>query len=103
MWQSVLKKGKTSANATLGTVSSTTAQGVLPHYTGHATAYLTPTIANASIRSAKAKAGDADHDERGSDTPEKKGENLPPNDQSHRHNLRGNNRSGGSRKGMVSH
>lgn len=42
----MLRKGKSSANAVPGTVSSTTVQGVLPNYTGHATAYLTPTLAN---------------------------------------------------------
>lgn len=38
------KKGKTSANVVAGQVSPMTAQGVLPHYSGHATASLTPTI-----------------------------------------------------------
>jgi hypothetical protein len=36
------KKGKTSANVVAGQVSPMTAQGVLPHYSGHATASLTP-------------------------------------------------------------
>lgn len=42
----MLKKGKSSAGAVQGSVSSTTAHGVLPQYSGHATAALTPTIAN---------------------------------------------------------
>lgn len=46
IWTSMLKKGKSSAGAVQGTVSSTTAHGVLPQYSGHATLALTPTIAN---------------------------------------------------------
>ncbi|KAG6037175.1 hypothetical protein E4U41_005284 [Claviceps citrina] len=49
VWQRVWKRNKTSATAVPGTVSSTTARGVLPNYAGHATASLTPNIANASI------------------------------------------------------
>ncbi|KAG5956245.1 hypothetical protein E4U57_002764 [Claviceps arundinis] len=49
VWQRVWKRNKTSATAVPGTVSSMTAQGVLPNYAGHATASLTPAIANASI------------------------------------------------------
>lgn len=44
----MLKKGKSSAGAVQGTISSTTAHGVLPQYSGHATAALTPTVANKS-------------------------------------------------------
>ncbi|KAJ6441783.1 actin filament organization protein app1 [Purpureocillium lavendulum] len=43
---SMFKKGKSSGVAVPVTVSSTTAQGVLPHYAGHATASLTPNIAS---------------------------------------------------------
>jgi len=49
VWQRVWKRNKTSATAVPGTVSSMTARGVLPNYAGHATASLTPAIANASI------------------------------------------------------
>lgn len=49
IWQSMLKKGKSSSAAVPGTVSSMTARGVLPNYTGHATASLTPTIANTTV------------------------------------------------------
>ncbi|OAA46182.1 hypothetical protein NOR_02935 [Metarhizium rileyi] len=48
IWQSMWKRSKSSATAVPGTVSSMTARGVLPNYAGHATASLTPTIANAS-------------------------------------------------------
>ncbi|KAG6002533.1 hypothetical protein E4U21_002993 [Claviceps maximensis] len=49
VWQRVWKRNKTSVTAVPGTVSSMTAKGVLPNYAGHATASLTPAIANASI------------------------------------------------------
>lgn len=39
LWQAVLKKGSTSS-----AVSSTTAQGFLPQYRGHAAASLSPSI-----------------------------------------------------------
>lgn len=42
----MMKRGTSSGNAVPGTVSSTTAQGVLPHYSGHATASLAPTATN---------------------------------------------------------
>lgn len=45
----MFKKNKSSGAAVPGTVSSATAQGVLPHYAGHATASLTPTIASTSF------------------------------------------------------
>lgn len=45
----MLNKGKSSGQAVPSTISSATAQGVLPQYQGHATAYLTPTIANTSM------------------------------------------------------
>ncbi|RGP72712.1 hypothetical protein FLONG3_6720 [Fusarium longipes] len=44
IWSTMRRKGKTSANVVAGQVSPMTAQGVLPHYSGHATASLTPTI-----------------------------------------------------------
>ncbi|PHH92593.1 hypothetical protein CDD83_6654 [Cordyceps sp. RAO-2017] len=49
IWQNMLKKGKSSGTAVPGTVSSTVAQGVLPNYAGHATASLTPAIANTAV------------------------------------------------------
>ncbi|EGX94225.1 hypothetical protein CCM_02496 [Cordyceps militaris CM01] len=60
IWQSMLHKGKSSGQLVPSTISSATAQGVLPQYRGHATAYLTPTIANTSTpaRSATANGGD---------------------------------------------
>jgi hypothetical protein len=42
----MMKRGTSSGNVVPGTVSSTTAQGVLPHYSGHATASLAPTATN---------------------------------------------------------
>lgn len=49
IWQSMLNKGKSSGQVAPSTISSATAQGVLPQYRGHATAYLTPTIANTTM------------------------------------------------------
>ncbi|KAM0477277.1 hypothetical protein ACHAP7_006663 [Fusarium lateritium] len=42
IWSTMRKNGKTSANVVAGQVSPMTAQGVLPHYSGHATASLAP-------------------------------------------------------------
>lgn len=47
----MMKKGSASSNAVAGTVSPTTAQGVLPQYAGHATASLTPAVTNKSLSS----------------------------------------------------
>ncbi|KAJ3484157.1 hypothetical protein NLG97_g7126 [Lecanicillium saksenae] len=54
LWQSMLNKGKSSGHVAPSTISAATAQGVLPQYRGHATAYLTPTIANTSTPSRSA-------------------------------------------------
>ncbi|KFA79013.1 hypothetical protein S40288_00589 [Stachybotrys chartarum IBT 40288] len=82
IWQSVLKKGKTSSNLAPGTVSSMTAQGVLPHYSGHATASLTPTIANtaASTRGTTVKHSDMGNEGVTNIVVDRKRENLPPID-----------------------
>lgn len=74
----MLRKGAASVNAVPGAVSSTTAQGVLPHYAGHATASLTPTIANqaASPRSHISKTRDQGETNKASGTVAQ--ENRPP-------------------------
>ena len=77
----MLKKGKSSAGAVLGAVSATTAQGVLPQYAGHATASLTPTIANnrgASPRANLAKSHDGFNTKTNDLMQEHRGENCPP-------------------------
>ncbi|PHH76262.1 hypothetical protein CDD80_1677 [Ophiocordyceps camponoti-rufipedis] len=81
--QSILKKGKSSGAAIPGTVSSTTAQGVLPNYAGHATASLTPAIANTPVSpqrgsSRKPAASSVDATSAASQDEEKKVENRPP-------------------------
>lgn len=79
----MLKKGSPSSNALPGEVTSTTAQGYLPHYGGHAAAAsLTPAIANAStfrasVGSASESDGKSGH---AAPTPEQRGENCPPID-----------------------
>ncbi|KAF9768952.1 hypothetical protein IL306_013685 [Fusarium sp. DS 682] len=57
IWSTMRKNGKTSANVVAGQVSPMTAQGVLPHYAGHATASLTPAV-TANSRGHSAKLGD---------------------------------------------
>ncbi|RCI14460.1 hypothetical protein L249_6121 [Ophiocordyceps polyrhachis-furcata BCC 54312] len=82
IWQSVLRKGKSSGAAIPGTVSSMTAQGVLPNYAGHATASLTPAIANTPVSpqrvSSRKPAGSGDAGSAASVDEEKKVENRPP-------------------------
>lgn len=77
----MIRRGKTSAHVAPGKVSSTTAQGVLPNYAGHATASLVPTIANAanSPRGRPTKLADNGM-RRTSPTGEKQRENRPPSD-----------------------
>ncbi|RDA91687.1 hypothetical protein CP533_2336 [Ophiocordyceps camponoti-saundersi (nom. inval.)] len=81
IWQSMLRKGKSSGAAIPGTVSSMTAQGVLPNYAGHATASLTPAIANTSVSpqrgSSRKPAGSGDAGSAAS-LDEEKVENRPP-------------------------
>lgn len=74
-----MKRGVSSANAVPGTVSSMTAQGVLPNYAGYATASLTPTIANTTVspKNSATKQGDA---AAASPGVERRPENQPPND-----------------------
>jgi hypothetical protein len=78
----MLKKGPTSS-----ALSSTTAQGFLPHYTGNAAASLTPSLSTNQQSSARdvsaGKFADVhDLSENGgallSNAPEKRGENCPP-------------------------
>ncbi|KAJ6784488.1 hypothetical protein PWT90_03653 [Aphanocladium album] len=82
LWQSMLNKGKSSGHLVPSTISSATAQGVLPQYRGHATAYLTPAIANTSTpaRSAMSNGKPVDvPDAAQLKSPENvQAENLPP-------------------------
>ena len=58
-----------------------TAQGVLPNYSGHATASLTPTIANTTLsRGVGMKAGELSNGRPAQPGAEKRGENRPPKD-----------------------
>ncbi len=76
----MLNKGKSSGQLVPSTISSATAQGVLPQYRGHATAYLTPTMANTSARSATANGKPAENgDLIQLKSPENvQAENMPP-------------------------
>jgi hypothetical protein len=77
-----MKRGTSSGNAVPGTVSSTTAQGVLPHYSGHATASLAPTATNinSSPREQGTKSGNANESGSISPVTERQVENRPPGD-----------------------
>ncbi|KAK2598128.1 hypothetical protein QQS21_005760 [Conoideocrella luteorostrata] len=80
LWQRVWKRNKSSAAAVPGAVSSMTARGVLPNYAGHATASLTPAIANVSIspKGPSSKFTSAEDPVSSSAGPSKV-ENRPPN------------------------
>jgi hypothetical protein len=82
IWQSMLKKSNTSSNAIPGAISSMTAQGVLPHYSGHATASLTPSAATMSTQTANLKTAEVISSETPATTVEKRSENMPPGDSS---------------------
>lgn len=79
IWQSMWKRSKSSAVAVPGTVSSMTARGVLPNYAGHATASLTPAIANASTspKGSSSKLSSAD-DQTSTNAKHSNMENRPP-------------------------
>ncbi|CAG7554840.1 unnamed protein product [Fusarium equiseti] len=79
IWSTMRKKGKTSANAVAGQVSPMTAQGVLPHYSGHATASLTPTITTHS-RGQAVRHGDINWSPTIHATLGRREENRPPHE-----------------------
>lgn len=79
----MLKKGSPSTNVLPGEVTSTTAQGYLPHYGSNAAAAsLTPTIANTSAsRGTMGKVSESE-DKSANVAPgrDQRGENCPPVD-----------------------
>ncbi|CAM1509171.1 Fc.00g029100.m01.CDS01 [Cosmosporella sp. VM-42] len=79
VWQNMMRKGKSSVIAVPVKVSPMTAQGVLPNYAGHATASLTPAIANTvSSRSSSTKFGETNETGSIKTASEKRGENRRP-------------------------
>lgn len=80
LWQSMVKRGFTASDVLPSAVTSTTAQGFLPHFTGNASASLSPTLSGtvtSSIRDPSVK--DADTNPNGSTfMAPKNGENAPP-------------------------
>ncbi|KAM0251737.1 hypothetical protein ACHAQJ_008012 [Trichoderma viride] len=82
IWHEMMKRGTSSGNAVPGTVSSTTAQGVLPHYSGHATASLAPTATNINSSPREQGTKSITAFEGGSMSPaaERQIENRPPGD-----------------------
>ncbi|KAF4993288.1 hypothetical protein FGRMN_6555 [Fusarium graminum] len=79
IWSTMRKKGKTSANVIAGQVSPMTAQGVLPHYSGHATASLTPAITTNS-RGYAVRLGDANDQLTANTVAGRREENRHPHD-----------------------
>ena len=77
-----MRKGKSSGSALPGTISSTTARGVLPQYKGHASAYLAPTIANTAAPAKLQNIKPNENNEAPSmnATAALQGENLPPSE-----------------------
>lgn len=80
----MLRKGSTSGTAVPSTVSSTTATGYLPQYSGHAAASLSPAFTNAIGSSARVsvttetKLADIENDGAGTAAANKIDENCPP-------------------------
>ncbi|KAH6971749.1 hypothetical protein BKA56DRAFT_693372 [Ilyonectria sp. MPI-CAGE-AT-0026] len=98
---SMLRKGKTSANVAPGKVSPTTAQGVIPNYAGHAAASLTPAIANTTptSRGHFAKATETNNPRSAT---ERRSENRPPVDRRLDDSRRGVSRQGKGFRNMDS-
>ncbi|OTA04181.1 hypothetical protein A9Z42_0047430 [Trichoderma parareesei] len=80
IWHDMMKRGTSSSNAVPGMISSTTAQGVLPHYSGHATASLAPTATNisSSPREQASKSGTPNDSGSAGPVAERQIENRPP-------------------------
>ncbi|KAI0485419.1 hypothetical protein F4859DRAFT_511617 [Xylaria cf. heliscus] len=79
LWQSMLKKGSTSATVLPGAISVTTATGYLPQYAGNAIASFGPTMSNGSPARVSPNADDKLIELEGPRVAmEKTGENCPP-------------------------
>ena len=79
----MLRNGMTSSGVVTGTISSTTAQGVLPQYAGHAAASLSPaisTLKGPSTQDAQSehKAGSVDNQHQQGNLTDVLEENQPP-------------------------
>lgn len=77
----MLKRGLTNSDVLPSAVTSTTAQGYLPQFTGHATALLSPTISGtvgSPSRGSPAKEAEANSAGTSTFMAPKTGENAPP-------------------------
>lgn len=76
----MFKRGLTSSEVLPSTVSSTTAQGFLPHFSGHAAASLSPTLAGKanSPRESPVKGSDIAINGTSTFMPQKTVESCPP-------------------------
>ncbi|KAI2631728.1 hypothetical protein GGS21DRAFT_544427 [Xylaria nigripes] len=90
LWQTMLKKGSTSGNVLPSAISSTTATGFLPQFSGNAVASLGPTISNGSSARVSPNADDKFVELEGPrQAMEKIGENCPPSSASSmEHNIK---------------
>ncbi|CAN8103415.1 unnamed protein product [Discula destructiva] len=81
LWHNMFKRGLTSSDVLPSTVSSTTAQGFLPHFTGHAVASLSPTLNGPHSPSRESPTKGTDITCKGTSTfmMQKAAENCPPN------------------------
>ncbi|POS77694.1 hypothetical protein DHEL01_v203920 [Diaporthe helianthi] len=80
LWQSMVKRGFTASDVLPSTVTSTTAQGYLPHFAGNASASLSPTVSDTvtcPIRGSSVKGADTNPNGSTFMAP-KSGENAPP-------------------------
>lgn len=81
LWQTMFKRGLTSSDVLPSTVSSTTAQGFLPQFTGDAAASLSPTLAvhaDSSSRGSPSKGTDITCHGTSTFMTQKTAENCPP-------------------------
>lgn len=81
LWQTMFKRGLTSSDVLPSTVSSTTAQGFLPQFTGNAAASLSPTLsgnANSPTRESPSKGTDIASHGTSTFMRQKTVENCPP-------------------------
>lgn len=74
----MLRKSKSNAGIIPGAVSSTTIEGVLPQYSGHASACLAPTLANAAPTPNQRPSGTAKFGALAKFSQEIHNENTPP-------------------------
>ncbi|KAH7040716.1 uncharacterized protein B0I36DRAFT_379633 [Microdochium trichocladiopsis] len=79
LWHSMMRNGSTGGNVTPGTITSATAKGYLPQYSGHASASLMPSVPNVSPLGPSSSGDKPVESEIPDSAFERTGENCPPN------------------------